>query len=179
MEQGQVGPTRIVIAVNQSSLKGYPHPSISSSNAFEWALKKLIRSTRHKDFKLYILHVQVPDEDAFNDVDSIFACPDDFKDLKNREKIKGIHLLEYFVKRCNEIGLACEAWIKRGNPNEVICNEVKRLHPDILVVGSRVLNQLEKVFVGTVSEFCSKHADCPVIVIKRKPEDTPQNPIDD
>lgn len=36
-----------------------------------------------------------------------------------------------------------------------------------------------RVFVGTVSEFCVKHADCPVIAIKRNAAQTPQDPIDD
>ena len=36
-----------------------------------------------------------------------------------------------------------------------------------------------RVFVGTVSEFCVKHAECPVITIKRKADETPQDPVDD
>lgn len=36
-----------------------------------------------------------------------------------------------------------------------------------------------RVFVGTVSEFCTKHADCPVVVIKRKADETPEDPVDD
>ncbi|KAH9330442.1 hypothetical protein KI387_002550 [Taxus chinensis] len=105
MEGGQENPTRILIAVNQSSVKGYPHPSISSSNAFHWALEKLIRSTRHEDFKLFLLHVQVPDEDGFDDMDNIFAFPINFKNMKSREKIRVIHLLEYFVRCRDEIGV--------------------------------------------------------------------------
>lgn len=179
MEGGQEGPTRILMGVNQSSLKGYPHPSISSKNAFDWTIKKLIRSRDNQDFKLQLLHVQIPDEDGLDDIDSIFGSAQDFKDMKNKEKIRGIHLLEYFVGRCNEIGVSCEAWIKTGDPKEVIFHEVKRVCPDILVVGSRGLGPFQRVFVGTVSEYCSKHVNCPVIVVKRKPEDTPQDPVDD
>eukprot|EP01018_Ginkgo_biloba_P023907 Gb_12602 [translate_table: standard] len=322
MEEGQEPPTRILIAVNQSSVTGYPHPSISCSNAFEWTLKKLIRRRCNQDFKLHFLHVQVPDEDGgvelvtsscqmlcsnrmiwatmhcsviassnsvshdlaycsflveaqfsfssyhevtrwafslaancslesftvyrsplqkelvciedgkepnfisflllgyplwwaynvvlvlnamqpflrgcrtmgrtllmsslipiigdcllyaqciamytppspflvcgmclrpisplglnmgFSDMDSIFASPDDFRDMKNRDKIRGIHLLEYFVKRCNELGVPCEGWIKKGDPKEVICHEVKEVHPDILVVGSRGLGPFQSL----------------------------------
>ena len=36
-----------------------------------------------------------------------------------------------------------------------------------------------RVFVGTVSEFCAKHAECPVLTIKRHAEETPQDPVDD
>ncbi|CAK9308879.1 unnamed protein product [Citrullus colocynthis] len=171
-------PTRIMLAVNQSTIKGYPHPSISSKRAFEWTLQKIVRSNT-SGFKFLFLHVLVPDEDGFDEVDSIFASPDDFKQLKQRDNARGLQLLEYFVTRCHEIGVACEAWLKKGDPTEVICLEVKRVQPDFLVVGSRGLGPFKKVFVGTVSEFCAKHAECPVITIKRMADETPEDPVDD
>ncbi|KAL2528962.1 universal stress protein A-like protein [Forsythia ovata] len=84
-------PTRIMVAVNESTLKGYPHASISSRGAFDWTLKKIVRSNT-SGFKLLFLHVQVPDEDGFDDVDSIFASPEDFASMKHQNKIRGIHL---------------------------------------------------------------------------------------
>lgn len=170
--------TRVLIGVNQSSIKGYPHASISSQRAFEWTLQKIVRDNV-SGFKLLFLHVHVPDEDGFDDMDSIFASPDDFKRMNNREKSKALHLLEYFVNRCHEVGVACEAWIRKGDPQEIICHEVKQVRPDFLVVGCRGLGPFQRVFVGTVSEFCVKHAECPVITIKRRAEETPQDPVDD
>ncbi|KNA24883.1 hypothetical protein SOVF_011550 [Spinacia oleracea] len=171
-------PTRVLIGVNQSSIKGYPHASISSKGAFEWTLQKIVRDNI-SGFKLLFLHVQVPDEDGFDDMDSIFASPDDFKSMNTREKNEGLHLLEYFVQRCHEIGVACEAWIRKGDPQDIVCHEVKRVRPDLLVVGCRGLGPFQRVFVGTVSEFCVKHAECPVITIKRRAEEAPQDPVDD
>ncbi|XP_057983923.1 universal stress protein A-like protein [Malania oleifera] len=171
-------PTQILVAVNESTIKGYPHPSISSRGAFEWTLQKIVRSNT-SSFKLHFIHVQVPDEDGFDDMDSIYASPDDFENMKQRDKIRGLHLLEFFVNRCHEIGVTCQAWIKKGDPKEVICHEVRRVHPDFLVVGSRGLGPFQRVFVGTVSEFCVKHAECPVITIKRRADETPQDPVDD
>ncbi|ESW23015.1 hypothetical protein PHAVU_004G012200 [Phaseolus vulgaris] len=170
--------TRVMVAVNESNMKGYPHPSISSRGAFEWTINKIVRSNVSA-FNLFFLHVQVPDEDGFDETDSIYASPEDFRNLKQRDRIRGVHLLEYFVSRCHEIGVVCQAWIMQGDPKEVICHEVKRLSPDLLVVGSRGLGPFQKVFVGTVSEFCWKHAECPVITIKRKADETPQDPVDD
>ncbi|EEF37672.1 hypothetical protein RCOM_1095450 [Ricinus communis] len=151
---GSSEPTRIMIGVNESTIKGYPHPSISSKGAFDWTLSKIVRSNTSA-FKLLFLHVQVPDEDGFHDMDSIYASPDDFKSMKQRDKVQGLHLLEYFVNRCHQIG------------------------PDLLVLGSRGLGPFQRVFVGTVSEFCQKHAECPVISIKRRAEEIPQDPVDD
>ena len=55
--------TRVLMGVNQSSMKGYPHASISSQRAFEWTLQKIVRDNI-SGFKLLLLHVQVPDEDG-------------------------------------------------------------------------------------------------------------------
>ncbi|KAF2316370.1 hypothetical protein GH714_041711 [Hevea brasiliensis] len=98
---------------------------------------------------------------GFDDMDSIYASPEDFKTHETEGQV------------------ACEAWIKSGDPKEVICHEVKRVLPDFLVVGCRGLGPFQRVFVGTVSEFCQKHAECPVISIKRRAEETPQDPVDD
>lgn len=56
--------TRIMVGVNESTIKGYPHASISSKGAFEWTLKKIVRNNT-PGFKLLFLHVQVPDEDGY------------------------------------------------------------------------------------------------------------------
>ncbi|XBI48166.1 hypothetical protein VPH35_111972 [Triticum aestivum] len=97
-------PTRVMMAVNESSLKGYPHPSISCRSAFDWMLSKLVRSNTD-GFHLLFLHVQVPDEDGFDDMDSIYASPTDFQSMKQRDRIRGIHLLEYFVNECHRLGV--------------------------------------------------------------------------
>jgi hypothetical protein len=97
--------TRIMLGVNESTIKGYPHASISSRGAFDWTLRKIVRSNT-SGFKLLFLHVQTPDEDGFDDMDSMYASPDDFKSIQNRDRARGIHLLEYFVTKCHEIGVS-------------------------------------------------------------------------
>ncbi|XP_044465173.1 universal stress protein A-like protein [Mangifera indica] len=175
---GSSEPTRIMVAVSESTIKGYPHASISSRGAFDWTIEKIVRSNT-SGFKLLIIHVQVPDEDGFDDTNRIYASPEDFRNMRHGDKVRGICLLEYFVNKCHEIGIACEAWIKKGDPKEVVCREVQRTHPDLLVVGSRGLGPFQRVFVGTVSEFCMKHAECPVVTIKRRADETPEDPVDD
>ncbi|KAL8153869.1 hypothetical protein V2J09_011629 [Rumex salicifolius] len=170
--------TRVMIGINESSINGYPHPSISSHRAFVWTLQKIVRNNP-SGFKLLFVHVQVSDEDGFNDIDSIYASPNDFMRMKNQERKRGLHLLEYFVRKCYELGIECQAWIKKGDPKEVMCHEVTRVQPDFLVVGCRGLGPFQRVFVGSVSEFCVKHAECPVITIKRGPEETPHDPVYD
>jgi len=42
---------------------------------------------------------------GFDDMDSLYASPEDFKNMKHRDRTRGLHLLEYFVNRCHEIGV--------------------------------------------------------------------------
>lgn len=57
-------PTRVMVAVNESTIRGYPHASISSRGAFEWTIEKIVQSNT-SGFRLLFLHVQVPDEDGY------------------------------------------------------------------------------------------------------------------
>ncbi|KAG7981970.1 hypothetical protein I3843_04G025000 [Carya illinoinensis] len=75
--------------------------------------------------------------------------------------------------------VSCAAWIKTGDPKKVICREGKRVQPDFLVLGNRGLGLFERIFVSTVSDFCVKHAECPVITIKRGADEIPEDPADD
>jgi len=38
-------------------------------------------------------------------MDSIYASPEDFHQMKQRDKIRGLHLLEYFVNKCHQLGV--------------------------------------------------------------------------
>jgi hypothetical protein len=54
---------QVMLAVSHS-IKGYPKPSLSSRNALDWILTKLIRPCCKKEYKILIFHVQIPDEDG-------------------------------------------------------------------------------------------------------------------
>ncbi len=54
---------QVMLGVSHS-IQGYPKPSISSRNALNWILTKLVRQSCKKEYKILILHVQVPDQDG-------------------------------------------------------------------------------------------------------------------
>jgi nucleotide-binding universal stress UspA family protein len=158
---------QVMLGVSHS-IQGYPKPSISSRNALNWILTKLVRQSCKKEYKILILHVQVPDQDG-----------SDVKTQQRKEEKQGLALLEYFVKQCNEAEVDCEAWLSEGDPKLVICKEAKEKHPDLLVLGSRGLGTIQRIFIGGSSSYCSEHAACPVVIIRRDPDETPYDPMDD
>ncbi|RKO83420.1 hypothetical protein BDK51DRAFT_49979 [Blyttiomyces helicus] len=56
----------------------------------------------------------------------------------------------------------------RGDPRDEICRKTSELSADALIMGSRGLGTIRRVFVGSVSDHCVHHVDCPVIIIKDK-----------
>jgi len=56
--------------------------------------------------------------------------------------------------------------VESGSPAEIILQIAERDHYDLLVVGSRGLNTLERLFLGSVSHKIVSLANCPVMLVK-------------
>jgi nucleotide-binding universal stress UspA family protein len=57
--------------------------------------------------------------------------------------------------------------VVEGRPAEVLLDAAKSA--DLLVVGSRGHGGFADALLGSVSQYCTHHAHCPVVVIRRKP----------
>lgn len=80
-------PTGIILGVHESSLKGYPHPSICSRSSFDWTVQKIVPSNTF-DFNI-VRKITTPSFFVvlgFEDMDCIFAMPKDFRDMEERDK---------------------------------------------------------------------------------------------
>ncbi|XP_031258411.1 universal stress protein A-like protein [Pistacia vera] len=153
--------TRILVAVKltQSSGEGYPYASESSKAVFEWILQNIVR-TNVTRFDLQFLNVHSPDSPYAKDY-------------------QADKMMEYFGCRCQMISVGSSSEIRLGHdPKIEICNEVKRVNPDLLVMGTTPkLGYFQRVFRRNVSgsisinEYCLKHAECPVVIVKTRADD--------
>ena len=70
----------------------------------------------------------------------------------------------------------CEARLIEGSPTEVLIEESKEA--DLVVMGSRGLNPIKKIFLGSVSDALLRHAECSVLLYKEPKEgDVPGDPL--
>jgi len=53
-----------------------------------------------------------------------------------------------------------------GEPGPAIVEYVNKVNPDIVIIGSRGLNSLQELVLGSVSHKVAKRANCPVLIIK-------------
>lgn len=75
-------------------------------------------------------------------------------------------LLKQASDRLTGAGISNETRIETGNPREVICHVASAIQPNLLVIGSRGLGNLERLMLGSVSDYVVHHAPCPVLVVR-------------
>jgi nucleotide-binding universal stress UspA family protein len=78
----------------------------------------------------------------------------------------GQAILDHAQGVCQQAHLTCQTLLKRGSVREIICDVANDEAPDILVIGSRGLGSVERLMLGSVSDYVIHHAPCPVLVVR-------------
>jgi nucleotide-binding universal stress UspA family protein len=56
------------------------------------------------------------------------------------------------------------------DPAEYVLEVVKDEEYDLVIIGNRAQHQAERYSLGSVTEKVARHAECPVLIVKRKPK---------
>ncbi|XP_056170490.1 uncharacterized protein LOC115673398 [Syzygium oleosum] len=57
--------------------------------------------------------------------------------------------------------------VMEGDARSVLCDAVEKHHASVLVVGSHGHGAMKRAVSGSVSDYCSHHAHCTVLIVKR------------
>ncbi len=70
-----------------------------------------------------------------------------------------------------EAGIPVDArLVTHEDPAEFVLELVKDEKYDLVVMGNRAENQSERYSLGSVTEKVARHAECPVLIVKKKPK---------
>ncbi|AES98228.1 putative universal stress protein A [Medicago truncatula] len=170
-ESGNLGV--VVVAVDGSE---------ESMNALRWALENLKLRSPAPDStdagSFIILHVQSPPSIAtgLNPGSIPFGGPSDLEvpafaaAIEAHQKRITDSIFDHALGICSTFNVKTKVrtHVVVGDPKEKICETVQDLHADVLVMGSRAFGPIKRMFLGSVSNYCAHHSECPVTIIKGK-----------
>ncbi|XP_077243915.1 universal stress protein A-like protein isoform X1 [Tasmannia lanceolata] len=93
--------------------------------------------------------------------------PELIQSIQVYQKKISLALLERAKEICVKAGVTPELITEVGEPKEAICEAVEKLKINLLILGSRGQGALQRVFLGSVSNYCVHNAKCPVLVVKK------------
>lgn len=70
-------------------------------------------------------------------------------------------------RQFSQAGVPYSLKVAFGNPADVIVEWSQKDQTDMVIIGSRGLNAVSEVIMGSVSRKVLHHANCPVLVVKK------------
>jgi nucleotide-binding universal stress UspA family protein len=121
---------------------GKPHSEKAVSYALDYA--------KRYDADLFIVYVVSP------------------KSGEDREKTiaNGMKVLEEVKTKALELGLSVTTLLEAGSPHEATLAVAERIGTDAIVVGTSGKTAMDRVLIGSVSEFIVRNARSTVIVVR-------------
>jgi nucleotide-binding universal stress UspA family protein len=99
-----------------------------------------------------------------------YGGPSDTPDMAliRRMEPEARSALERAVAEAGDLTVELEVVVREGAPAQVLLDESQ--DAELLVVGSRGLGGFRGLLLGSVSQQCSHHASCPVVIVPHSRE---------
>jgi len=96
----------------------------------------------------------------------VFVVSPKAEDDKDKLIKQGMSILDELKKRGAQQGLSVTALLEAGNPYEAILNVSDRIKAEAIIVGTSGKTAIDRVLIGSVSEYIVRNSKCTVIVVK-------------
>jgi nucleotide-binding universal stress UspA family protein len=143
-------------------LQEYKHilVAIDGSKEAERAFNKAINTSKRNQAKLTIAHII--DTRAFQTVSSFDGVLAEQATRMAEDTLKK-HEEEAQKKGCKDV----KTIIEYGSPKSIIAKQIpSEQNIDLIMLGATGLNAVERLFIGSVSEYVIRHAPCDVLIVR-------------
>ncbi|MEN8131614.1 MAG: universal stress protein [Pseudomonadota bacterium] len=144
--------------------------SESSKPGVRYALQMAASVNAH----LIVYHVASYDSDfpyplGIGEVSSAYLPTQDFDDfLRGRKHSLKSFVNDNFKDLCSAVKLSLE--IDVGEAQEMILQKAEQNNVDMIVMSTHGRTGLGHILIGSITEYIVRHAHCPVLSIRSKPQ---------
>ncbi|MDR0690573.1 MAG: universal stress protein [Streptococcaceae bacterium] len=143
-------------------LQEYKHilVAVDGSKEAEKAFNKAINNSKRNQAKLTIAHII--DTRAFQTVSSFDGIL-----AEQATKIAEDTLKKHEEKAKKEGCKDVKTIIEYGSPKLIIAKQIpSEENIDLIMLGATGLNAVERLFIGSVSEYVIRHAQCDILIVR-------------
>ncbi|WCJ34122.1 Adenine nucleotide alpha hydrolases-like superfamily protein [Euphorbia peplus] len=159
---------KVMVAIDESEGSFY---------ALQWVLEHLINSLftaanepSIEGGLITLVHVQQPFNPGAYPIGpggAAFYTPTSvIESVRKGQQETSAALLSRALNMCSDKMVKAETLILEGDAKDMICQASEQTPVDLLVVGSRGLGKIKRAFLGSVSDYCSHHARCPILIVR-------------
>ncbi|KAL5206707.1 hypothetical protein ABZP36_034916 [Zizania latifolia] len=132
--------------------------------ALNWTLQHFFAPGQAQQYHLVFLTSKPPASSVIGIAGLVTAelLPAVELDLKR----SSARVIDKAKEMCSEV-VDVSYEVLEGDARSVLCEAVDRHHADVLVVGSHGYGAWKRAVLGSVSDYCSHHAHCTVMIVKR------------
>ncbi|MFD1484495.1 universal stress protein [Lacticaseibacillus baoqingensis] len=150
-------------------LQQYKHilVAIDGSYESELAFQKAIAVAKRNDGELFMVHTV--DTRAFQNVSSFDSAMVEQVTETAKQTMDG------YIKQAKDAGLDKVSYtIEYGAPKTIIARDMPKAHDiDLIMIGATGLNAVERLLIGSVTEYVTRNAPCDVLVVRTDLENKP------
>lgn len=89
-----------------------------------------------------------------------------YQQMLNAMRVQASDIMDDMKKEMEDLPNEMNTFVLEGNPREIIIDFAKQKQVNLIIMGSRGLNALEELFLGSVSNHVVQNATCPVLIEK-------------
>jgi nucleotide-binding universal stress UspA family protein len=114
-----------------------------------------------------VLHVVEPLESSYYP-DLLPPYPASLDDIRKIRMKAGRELVERATKKLRQAAFKADGVVRFGYARTTVVDLAESWHANLIVVGSHGRKGLERVLLGSVSDYVSRHAHCSVQIVRRR-----------
>ena len=123
------------------------------------ALKIGVQISKKFNGKLILIHV-------YSEVWPISMHAASIEQCIEAAREAGVGILANGEEKARAEGVQVETLLRTGHIVEEILNTARTGKFDLIVIGARGISRIKGILVGSVSDGVTRHAPCPVLVVK-------------